>query len=476
MADATVIAARRYSDQHPGYRLAYAGEAAIPVSLLTLDVLVQQRKKLPVVDEFVLRLAQHGIHKIENMAAVLGVDTPTISDAVADQLSEETVEYRPDTVGGRNVLLTYSGRRAVQEMSTVTPQRSEYQQAFDRLLWRPIPHTSADLITRAATEAQGMLVLPSSRTAEVTPGEVTPRQLNRLLDQAQQDTSRSAVEVLSVEAITRQPRLFLLAVLLVYTSDTADDLRFNLVVDDTLSEAHDTGLHQTGGLSRTHITIETGHTDLDLPARLLEQRTPYDLVRDLQRRAEQPPATGDPHPATPSSAVADLERTAARAELDTLTVRSVPFFEHRELLTTALDISRTRFVLAAPYLRDAVVNGDLLAKLEIMLRRSGLTARIAYGLGHDLKHTDTTALERLRKLAARYPRFTLAHLDEPHPNVLIYDDTAVHSGFDWLSFRDQPTHTYRPDEGTLVRDTNHVDQQHQRYADLIDHAQPAPRK
>src|SRR4051812_39756201 len=139
MADATVIAARRYSDQHPGYRLAYAGEVAIPVSLLTLDVLVQQRKKLPVVDEFVLRLAGHGIHKIENMAAVLGVDTPTMSDAVAHQLSEETVEYRPDTLGGRNVLLTYVGRRAVQEMSTVTPQRTEYQQAFDRLLWRPIP-------------------------------------------------------------------------------------------------------------------------------------------------------------------------------------------------------------------------------------------------------------------------------------------------------------------------------------------------
>jgi hypothetical protein len=475
MADATVIAARRYSDQHPGYRLAYAGEAAIPVSLLTLDVLVQQRKRLPVVDEFVLRLAEHGIHKIDNMAAFLGVDSPTISDAVAHQLSEETVEYRPDTLGGRNVMLTYGGRRAVQEMSTVTPQRTEYQQAFDRLLWQPIPHTRADLITRADTEAQGMLVLPSARTAEVTPSEVTPRQLNRLLDQAQQDTSRSEAEVLSVEAITRQPRLFLPAVLLVYTSETADDLRFNLVVDDTLSEAHDAGLHQTGGLGRTHIIIETGRTDFDLPARLTEQRAAYDVVRDLQRRAEQPPATGDLHSATAADGAADRERAAARAELDNLTVRSVPFFEHRELLTAALDTSRTRFVLAAPYLRDAVVNGDLLAKLEIMLRRPGLTARIAYGLGHDLKHTDTAALDRLRKLAARYPRLTLVHLAEPHPNILIFDDTVVHSGFDWLSFRDQPTHTYRPDEGTLVRDTDHVDQQHQRYAELIDHAKPATR-
>src|SRR5258705_8165131 len=112
MADTTVIAARRYSDQHPGYRLAYAGEAAVPVSLLTLDVLVQERKRLPLVDEFVLRLADHGIHKIDNMAAVLGIDAATVSSAVVGQLSAQTVEYRPDSPGGHKGLLTHGGPRA----------------------------------------------------------------------------------------------------------------------------------------------------------------------------------------------------------------------------------------------------------------------------------------------------------------------------------------------------------------------------
>lgn len=59
----------------------------------------------------------------------------------------------------------------------------------------------------------------------------------------------------------------------------------------------------------------------------------------------------------------------------------MPLFEHRELLTTALETARTRFLLAAPFIRDAVVTGDFLAKLEIMLRRSGLVAHIGYGLG-----------------------------------------------------------------------------------------------
>lgn len=476
MADTTVIAARRYSDQHPGYRLAYAGEAAVPVSLLTLDVLVQERKKLPLVDEFVLGLAHHGIHKIGNMAAVLGIDPPTVSDAVAHQLSAETVEYRPDSLGGHKVLLTYGGRRAVEELSTITPRRTEYQRAFDRLLWKPIPHGRPDLVTRANAEAQGMLVLPSARTSDVASGDVTPRRLNLLLDQAQQDSGRPAVEVLSVEAITRQPRLYLPAVLLVFTSETADDQRFNLVVDDTLSEPHDSALHQVGGLERTKIQIAPAVGEPDLPAQLRHQRTPYEVVRDLQRRADAPTSAGGGAPAMASPGTAEQEGITARAELDALTVRSVPLFEHRQLLMTALETAQTRFLVAAPFVRDAVVTGDFLVKLEIMLRRSGLTAHIGYGLGHDIAHSDTTALSQLRGLARRYPRLTVAHAPDPQPNILIFDDTWVNSGFDWLSFRDEPTHTYRPEEGTLIRDKAHVDEQYNHYAGLITQADAATRR
>jgi hypothetical protein len=467
MADATVVAARRYSDHNPGYRLAYAGEAAVPVSLLTLDVLVQQRKKLPLVDEFVLRLADHGIDKIADMAAVLGIDVPAVSRSVADQLSAETIEYRPDSLGSRKVLLTYGGRRAVEELSTVTPQRTEYQQAFDRMLWKPIPHVRADLVTRADAEAQGMIFLPSAHTTDVTSGDVAPRRLNALLDQARQDNGRPPIEVLSVEAISRQPRLYLPAVLLVFTSDMADDQRFSIVVDDTLSEPHDSALHQAGGLERTKIQVAPAVGEPDLPEPLRQRRIPYDIVRDLQRRADSPPPTDDSMPARISPGTAEHESAAVRAELKALTVRSVPLFEHRELLMTALKTARRRFLLAAPFVRGAVVTGDFLAELEIMLRRSSLTAHIGYGLGRDAAHSDNNALSRLRALARRYPRLALAHIPNPQPNVLIFDDTWVNSGFDWLSFRDQPTRTYRPEEGTLIRDKAHVDEQYNRYAELI---------
>lgn len=475
MADAIAIAARRYSDQHPGYRLAHASEVAIQVSLLTLDVLAQQRKPLDLVDEFVLRLADFGIQKIDKMADVLGIDAPTVSDAVAHQLSAETVEYRPDTLGGgHKVLLTRGGRRAVDELVTITPQRTEYQQAFDRLLWKPIPHTRADLITRHHADAHGMLILPSSRTGDTTTNDLTPRTLNQLLAEAQQGGGRPEVEVLSVEAIARQPRLYLPAVLLVFASETADDERFNIIVDDTLSDAHDNALHEVGGLERAKIQIAPAVGEPELPNSLHQQRTPYDVVRSLQRRADNPQRADKTSTAGSPSTPADQDGESARAELDALPVRSVPLFEHRELLYAALDTARHRFLLAAPFVRDAVVNDDFVAKLEIMLRRSGMTAHIAYGLGEDVRQSDKSALTRLRALARRQPRLTLAHLPTQQPKILIFDDVWVNSGFDWLSFRDQPTRTYRPEEGTLVRDKAYVDERYDSYTELVDAAYNLP--
>src|SRR5204862_169784 len=83
-----------------------------------------------------------------------------------------------------------------------------------------------------------------------------------------------------------------------------------------------------------------------------QRRIPYDMVRDLQRRADSPPPTDDSTPARISGGTAEQESVAARAELKALTVRSVPLCEHRELLMTALETARKRFLLAAPSVRE----------------------------------------------------------------------------------------------------------------------------
>ncbi|MDQ3576054.1 MAG: hypothetical protein M3443_00280 [Actinomycetota bacterium] len=454
MTDYTVTAARRYSELHSGFRLVTAVEAAIPVSWLTLDLVALERKPLPVVEEFTLRLCQQGMDTIPGIAAVLGLDDNVVRTAVANQLSAETLDYRltrrPDGKAVRTIRLTETGVQAATDLNTTTPQRVEQNNAFDRLLWVPTEHTKTDLISRDQAQAAGRVLLPASRTREVATADVTPRALNTLISESEEHVRSSSrltnsstqLEVLAVEAITRQPRRYLPVVLLVFSALDFDEIRLSVVVDDLTSEPHSSALQAAGGSDKLGITVAAPVGEPPLPTHLQEQRVPYDTVRGLQRRADN---TRPGNPPAQKDAVPDDSATA-RAELNALTVRSVPTFEHRELLAKALSEPRRRLLLITSHIADAVVDQALANKMDVLLRRQGFSAHIAYRAA-----TGGEGERRLRRLAERYANLTLIALSHEVPHCLIFDDTWINSAFDWLSYCGGPDLVYRAEEGTLVR-------------------------
>ncbi|MFE2595775.1 hypothetical protein ACFXCZ_04600 [Streptomyces sp. NPDC059396] len=466
MTDSTSIAARRFSDMHPGFELVHAEEAAVPVSWLTLELLAQERRPLPVVDEFVLRLTNRGIDQVAAIASVLGLDDEAVQAAVAQQLSAETVDYRPDRRGGRMVVLTPAGKRAVTDLSTTTPQRVEQPQSFDRLLWEPTSHTSSELINNADTKQQNLITLPSRRTYDVTTDDITARALNHLLER-QSRSQETSVEILTVEGIIRQPRRYLPAVLLVFSATGFDDVRLSVIIDDSASEAHDTALNELGGAEQLKIRVEPSIGEPDLPPELQALRASHSTVRALQRRADTATSPDEAAGEHAGSRAPD-DSVTARAELDGLTVRSIPVFEYREQLTGALENATYRFLLAAPSVSASVVTDEMVHRLETMLRRRGLLAHIAYGLGQPDSQLDSVAITRLETLARRYDNFTLSHLTERLPGILIFDDTWVNSNFNWLSYRGAATRIYRKAEGTLVRSKEFADDKHAQYVRLIE--------
>ena len=60
---------RRFGDHRPGLQLVSVVDAAVPVTMLRVDVLAQQRKPLPLLDEFILRFVQEGVREIDELAA-----------------------------------------------------------------------------------------------------------------------------------------------------------------------------------------------------------------------------------------------------------------------------------------------------------------------------------------------------------------------------------------------------------------------
>jgi hypothetical protein len=454
MTSPTTIAARRYSDLHPGYDLVAAIDAAVPYSWLNLDLLVHESKRLPVVDEFVLRLCQQGVTTISGVAAVLGLDDEVVRSSVAGQLSQENIDYRPIHRPGqapdRAIALTPDGVRAVTTLQTAAPSRVDLGWAFDRLAWAPVARPNSELMSRGDVAARSLVPLPSVHTRDVGVGDVAPRALNTLLSESGQDdvararrSGRGALEVLSVESIARQPRRWLPVVLLVFAAADIDDVRLSVVVDDLDSRVHGQALLNAGGAGALGITVLPAIGEPELPPDLKAQRTPHGTVRGLQRRADSPPPDG--------AAVkpGDDDSATARAELAALTVRSVPVFEHPELLTYALDHAHRRFLLYAPRLGDAVITDDFVTRLEKMLRRRGMIATIVHGFGDSA--SDSRARDRLTQLAGKRSNFNIVEVTGPHHHALIFDDTWVNTSFDWLSYQGGVSRAFRREEGTLIR-------------------------
>lgn len=170
--------------------------------------------------------------------------------------------------------------------------------------------------------------------------------------------------------------------------------------------------------------------------------------------------TGEP----PDGADVDLPAQL----LADLAVRSVSVFEHADLLAEAVSGASKRLMIISPWVRSAVVNTDFVGQLERRLR-AGVEVTIAHGYGDDDSGSDDYALKRLRNLASRFAgKFDLARLKNTHAKILIFDDSWVNTSFNWLSFRGDPSRTYRMEEGTLVSIPNRVDDAYGRYRALIE--------
>ena len=85
------IIRRRFGDHRPGLQLISVVDAAVPVTILRVDVLAQERKPLPLLDEFILRFVHAGVRDVDEIAALLGLQREQVVSTVADQISSNNL-------------------------------------------------------------------------------------------------------------------------------------------------------------------------------------------------------------------------------------------------------------------------------------------------------------------------------------------------------------------------------------------------
>ncbi|CAL9592246.1 hypothetical protein SUDANB105_05247 [Streptomyces sp. enrichment culture] len=451
------LLAVRFHNARPGLELITIIDAALPVTPITVAVEAHERKPLPLLDEFVLRLVSAKVRTPEGIGGVLGLPAQMVSKAVADQLSADHLFYggalpaaAPDQSSLR---LTEKGQRAANELAVLRPQRADMAFIFDRLLRKVRPYDRQAVITKRIATETDLLLLPSAQQGEVQAGDLSVAELNLMLKDREDKR-----EVLAIRRVSQVPAArYIPAKVLVYADEERTELQLGVVVDGELSHPHEIALLGHGGAQGLGITVEPAQPRPLLTPDLERARVP--LAEVTRQRAEAAAQLQ----ATPLSAAPQ-----AQAEPEGEEIRAISVFEHPDLLDEALTRARRHILIISPWIKRAIITTDFLRKLEGRLR-SKVAVAIAYGYSDDSSESDADAVRKLRNLADRYPQhFHFTRLKSTHAKVLLFDDVWITTSFNWLSFRGDRDRTYRSEEGTLVRSRRTADEQHQRYLAQID--------
>ncbi|MFD7408668.1 hypothetical protein ACFV7R_39875 [Streptomyces sp. NPDC059866] len=454
------LLAIRFQSARPSLELVRIVDAALPVARITAEVLAQDSKELPLMEEFVLRLVDHNVTRVPGIAGLLGLDARMVDQTVATLFGSDDLRWsRPaaaDTARPQGLRLTDKGRLTAQKAAAVAPVRVNQPLVYDQMLGKAAPYDRRTTITRGQAEEDGMIMLPVARSGPIDDGDVTAAEITALL----RENGTTNREVLQVKSLTQtgKARHVLPVKLLVYADEDRSEIEIGVVIDGELSKAHELGLIGHGGAKALGITVAPPPERPLLDPDLEQARVPLQEV--TQQRVEQAAfqlGSQTPTPGPPA---------ALQPQADE--IRAIGVFEHPDILDEALTHARRRLLIISPWIKSAIITTDFLSKLERRLTQ-GVKVDIAYGYEDNDTKTDPAAVRKLTNLAARYrDKLTFTRLKSTHAKVLVFDDVWVTTSFNWLSFRGDPDRTYRMEEGSLVRNRQITDSQYDRYLKLID--------
>lgn len=468
----------RLSVSRPGYRLLEVQDCGIPIFLVKANVLMLDRKPLGPLEEYVLKVIDHGFVVVKEISGILGVGTDLVRSVLAELQREDLVK-QVVLNGFREMRLTPQGSAVLRTHFRDQPAREQLRIGFDRMKWDVTAAAQAHLLRPSEMEAQGRLELKPWKKSRVKPSDLNLESIDREVRALRARAVQPVI--LAVESIVRTDRLFLPAELAIFESLDGSEPQVAVMIDGRPSMEHDSFIMQHGGLN--YLDREIGNpapppiislaedygpdlaTELANLAPTTEQRNRERAARIVEEVPENSDSGGDP-------------LVVHRAGGSTTTqVEFIDTFEHQPYLRRALTQTNSRLVIISPWISAQVVNQEFLDQLQQLLRRE-IPVHIGYGLQQRpgdrfVSRADEKAEERLQALSKRFANFTFVNLGNTHSKQLLFDDTHISGSFNWLSFQGSRRKEYRHEESTVVRKKRVVDA---KYRDLCNRIEEAMRR
>ncbi|WP_420346169.1 hypothetical protein [Pelagibius sp.] len=462
--------AQKYENR-PGFQLVDYAEVGLPIYRLWIDVVSLERRELPSVQEFILRLLESGVGDAPTVSGILGLDGRVFELSINALFSKMWIAEE-----GRNIYaMTKKGRDVLEEGADISPQDETIAIDFDGITREPV-NLGREVVAKPSE-------LRSAGKIEIRPYPASSPQLDDLDLRKVQKALEARIgkpndlkEVLSINRIARKSRLFRSAIALLFKSDRSKNVELDFVINGALSEDHSVAFARNDGPTKMGIqdSVSSGDIRQTLKAQigqdargLLADDTQVSNVRVEVAASKMLLESAKQKAARAKGARAKAELTAklenaeqrherAKNSLDDFPVRSVAVYEYPAFLADALENAEHSIIVSSTRILDTIVDGYFLRSINVLLDRHVDIALYINGGWLRNGEQGNGVVSQIKELSKRNAGISLRRTRKSPVNWLICDDRfAVVSSFPWLSYRDSKRPLRRM-QGLMVQDSGLV--------------------
>jgi hypothetical protein len=378
------LAIKRFQ-QRAGFRLADVAEVGLPVYSLNVQVLTLAHKRLPPVDEFLLRCLAMDLSSVDEISRYLGLTRDVLKASFASLAQTENIALTAKE-GLQVWSLTKKGRATLQASEIIAPESRTFQIHFDAILRKSTLYRFQEPIKHRELDEEGLIEIEVYPPKRPQLPEISPGDLERILKQVPGLTEQRR-DVLAVRTIENVKKGFIRAVALLFKALNNADTQIAFVVDGMLSTPHELAFAWTEGFKRLlnkmtadsveNAEVTTAKVGLAVAepvvsqAREIDASTLHAEVKvaehvEALRRAED---EQEKEVLRNRLVQAEQDLMNLRAAAQQLPVRDIYVLDHPPLLREALTQAKDRVMIISPWIRAKVVDLEFIKQLERLLQR-----------------------------------------------------------------------------------------------------------
>jgi hypothetical protein len=480
---------RALAEELSGYAALPPYEAALPFYECILEVRMMVRHPLTPLEMVVLSVVATGVDEVDSMVLVLGLEQGMVTDTLADLHNGEFIQPRSAAESHR-FSLTEKGREGHDRASVLRPESLRVRALFDALTGDWVPPSRLDYLNPGDAARRGLHLVPAKLSPPAV-ADVDRGALGEALKESRKHNAKAVpdADLHDVVEVLQTFRAYLPCDVVAFDSADASHVIFRVLQSGRRMTEHEDVLNAL--FPRMPEILPFADAPAPAPPEaeasrafaesvLTEVDGLHDSAAEIQGRiaqtagiiAEASVDGGEIMPATTRmqldavrAELAELRRQFEEVSARLASVRRIEVHEHRPLLIKAIEKSRSRLIVIAPWLRDVAMS-DLLNPIRKALDERPVQIYIGWGYPDDarnpvkaeLNESMRRELERMAKQPHR-GKLHVTMLGDTHEKVLLSDRKfMVITSFNWLSFRGDPKRPLRQETGLYLEIPEKIDE------------------